>query len=66
MLETVLRDRVLSRLYATIGQRLVGGERFDTMVRGPMLGDAGALRLNALYLDEAERDGQLFACFDVA
>ena len=66
MLETTLRDRMLSRLYVTIGHRVVGGERFDTMVRGELLGDAGSLRLSALYLDEAASGdcGQLFACFD--
>ena len=66
MLETALRDRVLSRLYLTISHRVVGGERFDTMVRGAMLGEAGALRLSALYLDEAAGGdcGQLFASFN--
>ena len=68
MLESALRDRVLSRLYLTIGHRAVGGERFDTMVQGGLLGDAGAIRLSALHLDEtAGRDGgQFFACFDAA
>ena len=66
MLETALRDRVLSRLYLTISHRVVGGERFDTMLRGAALGDAGSVRLNALYLDEAASSdcGQFFACFD--
>lgn len=67
MLESALRDRVLARLYLTIGHRLVGGDRFDTMVRGDgPLGVAGRLRLSALYLDEApDLDcGQLFAHFD--
>ena len=67
MLESALRDRVLARLYLTIGHRLVGGERFDTMVRGDApLGVAGRLRLGALYLDEAPGldCGQLFARFD--
>ena len=69
MLESALRDRVLARLYLTIGHRLVGGDRFDTMVRGDgTLGAAGRLRLSALYLDEApDLDcGQLFARFDAA
>lgn len=66
MLETALRDRMLSRLYVTLRHRIVGGERFDTMVRGALLGDAGSVRLRALYLDDsAGHDcGQLFACFD--
>ena len=66
MLETALRDGVLSRLYLTIGHRVVGGERFDTMLRGAVLGEAGAVRLSALYLDEAAGGeyGQFFACFE--
>ena len=68
VIESALRDRVLSRLYLTISHRLVGGERFDTMVRGASLGDTGSTRLISLYLDEAAgRDsGQLFACFEPA
>ena len=67
MLESALRDGVLSRLYLTIRHRLVGGERFDTMLRGGLLGEMGAVRLSSLYLDEAADGecGQLFACFDV-
>ena len=66
MLETALRDGVLSRLYLTLRHRLVGGERFDTMLRGGLLGGMGAVRLNSLYLDEAAGGdcGQFFACFD--
>ena len=70
MLESALRDRVLARLYLTISHRLIGGERFDTMVRGDegSLGVADRLCLNALYLDEAPGldCGQLFARFDAA
>ena len=66
MLESTLRDRVLSRLYLTIRHRIVGGERFDTMARGEPLGEAGSVRLSALYLDQAADDngGQLFARFE--
>ena len=66
MLETALRDGMLSRLYLTIRHRVVGGERFDSMVRGGLLGASGALRLTSLYLDEGagRESGQLFACFD--
>ena len=66
MLETALRDRVLSRLYATISHRVVGGERFDTMLRGGLLGAAGRLRLRSLYLDQSVEtaSGQFFASFE--
>ena len=68
MLETTLRDRVLSRLYVTLGHRVVGGERFDTMLRGGLLGSAGALRLRSLYLDQSAGTGsdQFFASFEPA
>ena len=66
MLESALRDRMLTRLYLTISHRLVGGEHFDTMIRGAPLGAAGGLRLGTLYLDEdpSLEFGQLFARFD--
>ena len=66
MLETTLRDRVLSRLYLTLSHRVVGGERFDTMLRGGLLGVAGSLRLRALYLDQSAEggSGQFFASFE--
>ena len=68
MLGSALRDRVLARLYLTISHRLIGGGRFDTMVRGAPLGAAGGLRLGTLYLDEGPSldCGQLFARFDTA
>ena len=68
MLETTLRDRVLSRLYITISHRVVGGERFDTILRGGLLGAAGTLRLRSLYLDQSAGagSGQFFASFEPA
>ena len=66
MLETTLRDRVLSRLYVTLSHRVVGGECFDTILRGGLLGEAGALRLRSLYLDQSAGggSGQFFASFE--
>ena len=66
MLETALRDRMLSRLYLTLSHRVVGGERFDTMLRGGLLGAAGTLRLRSLYLDQFTEagSGQFFASFE--
>ena len=68
MLETTLRDRVLSRLYVTLSYRVAGGERFETMLRGGPLDAAGALRLRSLYLDQSAGtgSGQLFASFEPA
>jgi riboflavin biosynthesis pyrimidine reductase len=65
MLETMLRDRILGRLYMTITHRLMGGERIHTMLAGPPLGAEGRLRLAGLYYDPTAPDasGQLFAEF---
>jgi riboflavin biosynthesis pyrimidine reductase len=66
MLETMLRDRMLARLYLTIRHRLLGGEHFSTLIQGPRLGAAGELTLRELYNDQTVGDasGQWFAQFD--
>jgi riboflavin biosynthesis pyrimidine reductase len=67
MLETVLRDGSLSRLYLTLTHQLIGGEMFHTLTAGPRLGRAGRLQLHSLYLDPVapKGTGQWFASFDV-
>lgn len=66
MLETMLRGRQLSRLYLTLRHRLLGGEKFHTLIHGPRLGEDGQLTLRTLYQDQGEdhADGQWFAQFD--
>jgi riboflavin biosynthesis pyrimidine reductase len=66
MLETMLRDGMLSRLYVTIAHRILGGESFHTMISGPELGSAGRLRLSSLFYDATapEGAGQWFAQFE--
>ena len=66
MLETMLRDRMLARLYLTIRHRVLGGEHFSTLIQGPRLGDEGEFTLQALYNDNdpGTRSGQWFAQFD--
>ena len=66
MLETMIRDAVLSRLYVTLTHRLLGGESFRSMIEGPPLQNAGRLELNTLYLDSSSSNGtgQLFAQFE--
>lgn len=66
MLETMLRDRMLSRLYVTIAHRIMGGEGFHTLVSGPEMGGAGRMRLASLYYDASapEGAGQWFAQFE--
>ena len=67
MLETVLRDRALSRLYLTVTHQLIGGELFHTLTSGPRLGPVGRLHLHTLYYDAAapKGTGQWFASFNV-
>lgn len=66
MLETMLRDGVLSRLYLTMAHIILGGERFHSLISGPALGPAGRLRLAALHYDARQPDGsgQWFAQFE--
>ncbi|WP_448188006.1 RibD family protein [Azospirillum sp. sgz301742] len=66
MLETMLRDGVLSRLYLTIAHRILGGKSFHTMMAGPELGGAGRLRMSLLHYDPPAPDGagQWFAQFE--
>jgi riboflavin biosynthesis pyrimidine reductase len=66
MLETMLRQGRLARLFLTITHQIVGGERFATLASGPALGPAGHLRLRTLYYDCAlpTGAGQWFAQFE--
>ncbi len=68
MLETMLRARRLARLYLTISHRLLGGERFHSMIAGALLGTTGCLALRNMYYDRGASDGfgQWFAQFDPA
>lgn len=67
MLDTVLRDRSLSRLYLTITHQVIGGEIYHTLTAGPRIGDAGRLKLKTLYYDPQapKGTGQWFASFDL-
>jgi riboflavin biosynthesis pyrimidine reductase len=66
MLETMLRQNVLSRLYLTLTHRLLGGESFHSTMEGAPLQGAGRLRLDALYLESESSNGtgQFFAQFE--
>jgi len=66
LLTTALRDRVLSRLFVTTTHQVLGGDAFQTLATGPLLGEAGRFRLRSLYYDPAEPrgNGQWFAAFD--
>lgn len=62
LLHTLLSASRLDRLYLTQSHRLLGGERFDTLVQGPALATPPSARLSELYLDA----GQSFGCFDLS
>jgi riboflavin biosynthesis pyrimidine reductase len=66
MLETMLRDGVLSRLYLTLIHRLLGGEHFHSLIEGSEMHAAGRLKLAALYLESTSPNdtGQFFAQFE--
>jgi riboflavin biosynthesis pyrimidine reductase len=66
MLDTMLRQRRLGRLFLTLTHQIVGGERFATLTTGAALGSAGHLKLRTLYYDSAlpKGAGQWFAQFE--
>jgi riboflavin biosynthesis pyrimidine reductase len=68
MLDTMLRDGKLSRLYQTITHQLMGGAAFRTVSPGLEFGPAGHLKLRSLYYDpDSPGDtGQWFAQFTPA
>lgn len=66
MLDTIVREKQLSRLYQTITHQLLGGEEFRTLLPGPMLGPEGNLILESLYYDSDSPagSGQFFTRFE--
>jgi riboflavin biosynthesis pyrimidine reductase len=67
MLDALLLDDALDRLYLTVACRMLGGLAFDTLLTGPVLERAAELRLKALHYDAAGARTdveQLFAIFD--
>jgi riboflavin biosynthesis pyrimidine reductase len=68
MLDSMLRERQLSRLYLTITHQLMGGESFHSLLPGPVLGTVGHLQLLSLYYDSnyPAGAGQWFAQFETS
>jgi riboflavin biosynthesis pyrimidine reductase len=66
MLDTMLRDGKLSRLFQTFNHQLMGGQAFRTLSPGPEYGPAGHLKLQSLYYEPISPNGtgQWFAQFD--
>lgn len=66
MLDTMVREGRLARLFQTITHQLMGGEVFRTLLPGPELGPFGHLKLLSLYYDPSSPlgAGQWFAQFE--
>ncbi len=66
MLDTIVRERQLDRLYQTITHQLLGGKDFRTLLPGAMLGTEGYLKLKKLYYDADSPSGagQFFSVFE--
>lgn len=66
LLNTLLTDNVLHRLYLTHACRILGGRSFDTLLKGPQLEPPADFKLRSLFFDSREDDAmqQLFAAFD--
>lgn len=65
VLETLLRARVLDRIYLTQVHRMIGGVSFDTLFEGHLLNPPADFSLRALYYDEHGGDdcGQFFGIY---
>ena len=53
VLEALVLDDVLDRLYLTLACRMLGGTSFDTLFTGPVLETAARFSLEALHYDAA-------------
>lgn len=67
VLETLLRARVLNRIYLTQVHRLLGGSSYDTLLEGDLLTPPSDFSLRALYYDDhqGETCGQFFGIYDL-
>jgi len=66
VLHTLLKARVLNRLYLTTTHQLLAGEHFDTFTRGAGFDPALGMQLISLYLDQHAPSGagQWFSAFE--
>lgn len=66
MLDTIIRENQLSRLYQTITHQLIGGKNFRTLLPNSELGNTGNLTLKSLYYDAElpAASGQFFIQFE--
>ena len=66
VLETLIRAKVLDRIYLTQAHRALGGEAYDTLLEGPLLQPPADFRLQALYYDNRDDEGcdQFFGIYE--
>ena len=67
MLDTMVREKQLTRLYQTITHQLIGGKDFRTLLTGTTLGQEGNLTLKSLYYEAnaPAGSGQFFTQFEL-
>jgi len=67
VLETLIKARVLDRLYLTQVFRLIGGELFDSLLEGDLIDPPADFEMLALYYDhhDEEEAAQLFGVYDM-
>lgn len=67
MLDTMIREKQLSRFYLTVTHQLLGGKDFRTLLTGDMLGSEGNLLLKSMYYDACSPagSGQFFMQFSL-
>jgi len=65
MLDTMIREKQLSRLYLTMTHQLIGGLDFRTLLTGPQLASEGNMKLKSLYYEQGSPigSGQFFMYF---
>ena len=63
---SLLRERLLSRLYLTTSHQLLGGDPCFSLGAGAALQGGGQLRLRSLFFAPQSQDdsGQFFACYE--
>lgn len=64
LFHTLLSADVIDRLYLTLSLSVLGGERYDTLITGPLFEPVRRFALRGLYLDDAAGQRQLFAQLD--
>lgn len=66
VLNTLLADRALNRLYLTHALRVLGGVSFDTLLKGKQLDPPTDFNLHSLHYDagEGRKTNQLFAVYE--